>query len=34
MKKIRQIIKNEDVQVRILIGGFFVVFALLTILFA
>lgn len=34
MNKIRQIIKNEDVQVRILIGGFFVAFALLAIFFA
>jgi hypothetical protein len=34
MDKIRQMIKNEDVQVKILIGGFFIAFALLAVFFA
>lgn len=34
MNKIKQMIKNENVQVKILIGGFFIAFALLAIFFA
>lgn len=33
MKKIKLLIRNEDAQVRLVIAGFFIVFALLAIFF-
>lgn len=33
MKKIKQLVKNEDAQARLVIAGFFILFALLAIFF-
>lgn len=33
MKKIRQMVKNEDVQAKLVIAGFFIAFAVLALLY-